>query len=446
MIADDLVLMAHNEADLQRLLSCLHDFSAANMMTVSIPKTKIMVAGDSRWAGRLLYGGEVLPVVDSFVYLGVRFYNKCNQRGGVHMNKGTNLSKAKMALGAMRMRCRSLGLHNVHIVSKLFDSLVGSVLNYGCEVWGVYHMYDWERRALWGDKGDCELVHKAFLRSTCNVFSSCPSAVLMNEVGRRPLMHTWCKQAVGWWNRIVARDGNDLLFQALKDNMGFVRDRARKPYQCWSSCFLSMLVGIDDNLADLVVNCRPIPLAEVLTQLELKWHGHTWKHWLELPANAQQLRSIPTDSRTGFQSATYRHYFCTGIHDKHEGFTRHLHIPTQIQALARFRMGSHDLNIVRGRHAQVARHNRVCTLCDTQSREDEMHILECPAYQDVRDRFMGLFPAGFEQVDEASMRVIMNPGRDEGDKWRMLADFISCCMSVRKGVLERQDNNNIQHN
>ena len=119
---------------------------------------------------------------------------------------------------------------------------------------------------------------------------------------------------------------------------------------------------------------------------------------------------------------------------------------TQIQALARFRMSSHDLNIVRGRHAQVARHNRVCTLCDTQSREDEMHILECPDYQDVRDRFIGLFPAGFQQIDEASMRVVMNPGRDEGDKWRMLADFISCCMSVRKGALERQDNNNIQHN
>jgi hypothetical protein len=319
--ADDLVLLAHNEADLQRLLSCLHDFSAANMMTVSIVKTKVMVAGDTRWAGRLLFGSEVLPVVDSFVYLGVRFYNKCNLRGSIQMNKGSNLSKAKMALGAMRMRCRSMGLHNVHILCKLFDSLVGSVLNYGCEVWGVYHLHDLERRALWGDKGDCELVHKAFLRSTCHVFSRCPSTVLMNEVGRRPLMHAWCKQAVGWWNRIVSRDGNDLVLQALKDNMGTVRELVGKPYQCWSSCFLSMLVGIDERLADLVMTCRPIPVAEVLEHLEVKWHEHTWGHWLQVPANAQELRSIPSTSRTGFQSATYRHYFCTGLHDKHEGFT-----------------------------------------------------------------------------------------------------------------------------
>jgi hypothetical protein len=75
-----------------------------------------------------------------------------------------------------------------------------------------------------------------------------------------------------------------------------------------------------------------------------------------------------------------------------------------------------------------------------------MHILECPAYQDVRERFLGLFPDGFEHVDEASMRAVMNPGHDEGDKWRMLAEFLSCCMSVRKEALERQHNNNIQHN
>ena len=93
----------------------------------------------------------------------------------------------------------------------------------------------------------------------------------------------------------------------------------------------------------------------------------------------------------------------------------------------------------------MARHNRLCTLCDTQSREDEMHILECPFYQDVRDRYHRLFPAGFERVDEASMRAVMSPGPDEGDKWRLLADFLSCCMSVRKEALERQDNNNIQN-
>ncbi len=429
--ADDLVLMAHSEADIQRLLTCLHDFSTANMLTVSIVKTKVMVAGDTRWAGRLLFGGDTLPVVDSFVYLGVRFHAKCNQRGGIHMNKGTNLSKAKMALGAMRMRCRSMGLHNVHIVSKLFDALVGSVLNYGCEVWGVYHMYDWERRAAWGDKGDCESMHKAFLRSTCSVFPSCPTAVLMNEVGRRPLMHAWCKQAIGWWNRIVTRHGNDLVLQALKDSMGTVRELVAKPYQCWSSCFLSMLVGIDEHLADSVLNCRPIPVVEVLEQLEASWHRQAWGQWLQLPAEAQALRSIPSDTRTGFQSATYRHYFCTGLHDKHDGFTRHLHTPAHIQTVARFRMSSHDLSIVRGRHAQVARHNRTCTLCDTQSREDEMHILECPFYQGVRDAFHGLFPAGFAHGDEASMRSIMNPGLEEGNKWRLLADFLQCCMNRR---------------
>ena len=259
-------------------------------------------------------------------------------------------------------------------------------------------------------------------------------------------MHAWCKQAIGWWNRIVTRHGNDLVLQALKDSMGTVRELVAKPYQCWSSCFLSMLVGIDEHLADSVLNCRPIPVVEALEQLEASWHRQAWGQWIQLPAEAQALRSIPSDTRTGFQSATYRHYFCTGLHDKHDGFTRHLHTPAHIQTVARFRMSSHDLNIVRGRHAQVARHNRTCTLCDTQSREDEMHILECPFYQGVRDAFHGLFPAGFVHGDEASIRSIMNPGPDEGNKWRLLADFLHCCMNRRKEALERQDNNIIPHN
>ena len=48
-------------------------------------------------------------------------------------------------------------------------------------------------------------------------------------------------------------------------------------------------------------------------------------------------------------------------------------------------MSSHDLNIERLRHAKakVPRHKRLCSCCDQGAREDEMHLLECPAYAEV---------------------------------------------------------------
>jgi hypothetical protein len=69
--ADDLVLLAHSQEHLQTLLDCLHRFSVANRLTVNIDKTKVMVGGDAGCRERFEYGGAVLRVVDSFVYLGV---------------------------------------------------------------------------------------------------------------------------------------------------------------------------------------------------------------------------------------------------------------------------------------------------------------------------------------------------------------------------------------
>jgi hypothetical protein len=198
-----------------------------------------------------------------------------------------------------------------------------------------------------------------------------------------------------------------------------------------------MIGGIDDSFREVVLNLRAIPVADVMTALEDKWRRHMWGDMFELPADAPPLRSIPTNERFGFQKATYRHYFCSGSLDKYEGFAYHAHTPAHIKALAQIRMSSHDLNINRMRHVNIARHNRVCTLCGGQAREDEMHLLECPTYQDVRGRFHMLFPGDNIQVDESYMRTFMNPGPDEGDKWRSLADFIICCMATRKDALDR---------
>ena len=42
-------------------------------------------------------------------------------------------------------------------------------------------------------------------------------------------------------------------------------------------------------------------------------------------------------------------------------------------------MNSHQLNIESGRFQNIARQNRLCTLCNCQDIEDELHfILKCP--------------------------------------------------------------------
>ena len=50
-----------------------------------------------------------------------------------------------------------------------------------------------------------------------------------------------------------------------------------------------------------------------------------------------------------------------------------------------FRIGSHDLEIERGRYRKIPRENRICRLCNSNTIEDEYHfLLCCDFYNDIR--------------------------------------------------------------
>ena len=65
-----------------------------------------------------------------------------------------------------------------------------------------------------------------------------------------------------------------------------------------------------------------------------------------------------------------------------------------MQRLLRFRMGCHKLPGYTGCCLRVPGLNKICTLCQQGILGDEKHIVfECPALQDLRDRYANLFQA-----------------------------------------------------
>ena len=64
-----------------------------------------------------------------------------------------------------------------------------------------------------------------------------------------------------------------------------------------------------------------------------------------------------------------------------------------IRKFLRFRMGCHDLPIVRGSWSNTSRADRHCALCGPGTCGDEKHLVfECPHVQPVRDKYASLFP------------------------------------------------------
>ena len=109
-------------------------------------------------------------MVNSFAYLGVVFSS-----GGSFIPNTKTLSRKSLKTMHQLLQL----LHEVdtpiNIALNLFDSLVASVLNYGCEVRGFIN-------------AECiERVHRKFCKYIINVKRTTNNYALYSEVGRYPL-------------------------------------------------------------------------------------------------------------------------------------------------------------------------------------------------------------------------------------------------------------------
>ena len=124
-----------------------------------------------------------------------------------------------------------------------------------------------------------------------------------------------------------------------------------------------------------------------------------------------------------------------------------LHKFEQINTIDKFRMGCHWLNCETTRKVDgicLPRSKRVCTLCDFNRCEDEMHIFECPFYTDLRLKYQSLFRhvccVDFQDNDmvvwsmeftDDKFRKFMN-GHNDPAFWPDLAYYLIACRKKRQ--------------
>ena len=165
LFADDAVLFSETREGLQNHLINLENYCRKWNLTVNVPKTKIVVFRKGGNLGRndkWFYAGEEVEVVNSFAYLGIVF--SC---GGFFIPSTKTLSQLLQLLHEVDTP--------INIALNLFDSLVASVLNYDCEVWGFIN-------------AECiERVHRKFCKYIINVKQTTSNYALYSEVGRHPL-------------------------------------------------------------------------------------------------------------------------------------------------------------------------------------------------------------------------------------------------------------------
>jgi hypothetical protein len=132
LYADNLALMSHTPAGLQKQLDVLQTFCCERQLTVNVKKTKVVVFEARKSMCQVFqYEGEALEQLNSFKYLGVE----------LHGTKGMQAATQRLAMSrkkavfALRRRCAKLRIFHLALQCQLFDALVKPVLSYGCEVW-----------------------------------------------------------------------------------------------------------------------------------------------------------------------------------------------------------------------------------------------------------------------------------------------------------------------
>ena len=144
--------------------------------------------------------------------------------------------------------------------------------------------------------------------------------------------------------------------------------------------------------------------------------------------------AIGDADRVGFKLYAYSRWFMHDPWQVGKAFISHLFDRDRVRAVAKVRMGVHWLNADRLRY--LPRSQRVCKCCRLHVREDELHLLECPGYEDLRRRYE-IDPIT-DSLGDGTIWAAMN-GDSGFTFWNRFAIFIMACMKRRDEVLHILD-------
>lgn len=438
MYADDVAIMASTPEQLRSLLSGLERFCAANGMVINLGKSEVVVFNSEWHVGAVerlsfSYNGATLTVSKSYVYLGLTFEDGKPMKDALDRS----ITKARKALFALYSQCHKLGMHNVDVKCHLFDSLVKSVLCYGCEVWGPDWVSKQCQKGNFGSGEAEEKLQKPFLRQTLGVCKSTPDAAMYRELNRQPFCVHWIRMATQLWNKALKRDAHDFLRLAVEADVELCRstERVADKRRLWAFHLTTCWDALGIEWHDAVGNLRCVDPNTVASSMLSRWRRWEWKDIEDMGQHswAQQaavVRGAPESFSKGFKLLTYMQWFASEPWTRYEHWSYHLDRADHIRVMAQFRLGSHWLNIQQGRcrKPKLPRGRRVCPSCASKV-EDELHILECPLYDSIRARSgIDWQGCGSDTADDMVKQAFHFNTKTE---WIKFADMLMRCRHLR---------------
>lgn len=385
LYADDTIILAENEDDMQKAVDALFSYCSDNKLHINTTKTKVLVfsKGKIRNRPKIKFGDDILEVVDEYVYLGIIF----NYNGKFNKAKDRLCTLATNAMFGILNKGRRLQL-DIDTQIHLFNSIVEPILIYGSEIWGYENVQCIER------------VQLRFLKLLLMVKKSTPSVMVRGELGIFPIDIRIQLRCITYWSRILNNKHDKLCFQIYSLMLARYHSKWLVNIKAiLDKCGLSY-VWLKQGM-DLNVTWLKITLSNTLKD-QYK------QEWNETLLNSNKCLNY----------RIFKDVF------KFEAYLTNL--PNKLRIyFTKFRCRSHHLPIEEGVFKGIHRNLRLCIKCNKNQIGDEFHyIFQCTSFK--RER-LKLIPQNF--LYKPSIYRMAKLFNSKGDILVNLCRFITIIMN-----------------
>lgn len=358
--ADDLILIADTEQDLQYLLDILAVWCNENCMTVNFKKTNVIQFRNqsvARSAFQFTCGDLTIEYTDKYKYLGLVL----NEHLDYSVTAKYVAQAATRALGLLLSKFKQSGGMPHDVFKKLFDTTVWSVISYGAAIWGTK-----EYSAI-------NTVQNKACRFFLGVGKYTPNAAANGDVGWIPPHIKQMKTVLSHWFRL-----NHMETERVNKRVFLWSHSTRHTYKNW--CFqvdkILQKLNISLNIDNFYNKSQRQSITESLQDTMFAEYKVAWKCKVE-------SNSSISKNNGGNKLRTYKLF--KNSYETEDYVKNHLLSRTRRSSLAKFRCGVAPLRIETGRYERISYDERNCFNCKTKVENEEHALLECPLYDDIRN-------------------------------------------------------------